>query len=380
MFKRNIIYLALLTALLPCSCGKQDSPRTMETGAPVPIVLGTNVSVVALSKAAGAQGALDGWTGQDLYVYGIESSSSGLNLSDGGRFIDGVKVQAPPDGELSGAIAVYNPAVSSGNEPFYYEGSKRYEFFAYYKDDALLGAPAIGSSSISFPITIDGSQDIMAAVTDHESDLAKARVGADVRDSDLYSAYSARRDVHPNLIFSHLLSRFEFKVQTGFTDSDSRAGKIKVAGLKVDTPSKATLTVVGDNPGLAGQEAPDELYLRVGTAGSRVLLGTGNAVPVSESPETLGEMMLFPGHASYPVTIYLMQDGYSVQETFPVSMEIKFDPDDPDESARGAMAGTKYIVTIVIWGLEQVQTKVEMTLWQGGRSFNLDPDEIEDKN
>lgn len=383
MRMRYTILLLFTGYLAMVSCNKASSEGVPGVEG-TPILLGSNVQFVNVTKAGSAYGPLDEWDAHEVFVYGIEHGSAGLNVQTG-RYIDRISALAPAKEEgseeknLKGPIQLYNPKAADP-EPFYYEGNKKYEFFATYVDDALLGDPAYSESSIVIPIKIDGTQDVMLATTNHAEDLANAREGSDVDETDLYSAYSARRDVHPNLVFQHQLSRFVFRIKTGFEDTDPRAGKIRIVGLSVNSHDEADMTVVGSEQGITEKGETTEIFLRRGSPGNLVILDKDNAINVTEKLDTLGEMMLFPGKEEYPVTLYLQQDGYSAQEVFKVSLNISFQTSSSEpqpEAETVAKAGTKYIVTMVIWGLQNVQSTVTMTEWEGGRSFYLDPDDIE---
>ena len=366
---------ALLAALSSCS---KSTVGGIDDTVVMPVTLGTNVGAVEVSKAEGASGALDGWNSNQVYVYGIETSTSeGPNIS-GGRFIDGVAATAPVSG-TSGSLTLYNPDVTSGDEPFYYQGSRKYEFFGYYVDDAEVDTPQITSTSISIPIRIDGTQDVMTAATIHENDLAGAKEGAAVEESDIYSAYSARRDVHPNLVFRHQLSRFVFKARTGFADSDERAGKISVTGLVVKADTEATLTVVGEQ-GISGTLSNADLPLWRGSAGALQQISRENAVPITMTEDVLGDMMLYPGGKKYPITIFFHQDGYTVGDGyFSTSLEldfsnISFDVNSGQAKDTESVAGHQYTVTFTVWGLQGVDVNVSLDDWKPSGSFTINPD------
>ena len=377
------IQLSLMCFLVAVSCNKATSEASPSADG-TPILIGSNVRFVSVTKAGSAYGPLDEWDAHEVFVYGIEHGSAGLDVQTG-RYIDRISALTPSkdeeseDKNLRGPINLYNPNAIN-QEPFYYEGNKKYEFFAYYVDDALLGAPVYTDSSISFPLTIDGTQDVMLATTNHEADLALAREGSDVEEADLYSAFAARRDVHPNLVFQHQLSRFVFRVKTGFDDTDPRAGTIRIVGLSVNAHTEADMTVVGQEQVIEGKGEKTEISLRRGSPGNLIVLDKDSAVNVTEKLDTLGEMMLYPGQKDYPVTLYLQQEGYTAQDVFKVTLNILFNTSSESETGTEesvAEAGTKYIVTMVIWGLQNVQSTVTMTEWEGGRSFYLDPDDIE---
>ena len=56
-------------------------------------------------------------------------------------------------------------------------------------------------------MTIDGTQDILLGAPVKSADVAG---NAEVNEADVYSAFSARRGVIPNVVFNHALTRYTF--------------------------------------------------------------------------------------------------------------------------------------------------------------------------
>lgn len=116
----------------------------------------------------------------------------------------------------------------------YFPGNGAYSFWAYRIDDALDPAPAAlpaqayvyvddtnaevaadaaTASKVVVPIDIDGSQDIMVAIADTATALTQLQNKVATATMDrIYTAYSARRAVNPQLSFQHLLTRLSFRV------------------------------------------------------------------------------------------------------------------------------------------------------------------------
>ena len=128
--------------------------------------------------------------------------------------------------------------VLEGNIQYnYFPGNGAFSFWAYRVDDALdetaLDAAALAASNRKYtyvndlnapvdsteatkvivPIDIDGSQDIMVAIADTAAALTKLQGKVATATMDrIYTAYSARRAVNPQLQFNHLLTRLYFQV------------------------------------------------------------------------------------------------------------------------------------------------------------------------
>ena len=122
--------------------------------------------------------------------------------------------------------------IVGGAEQFqYFPSTGSYDFWAYRADDAG-GAPAVDASGNVYqvPFEINGTQDLMIAVTDtaKAAQSLKAKEPSKFADEDaalekIYSAYSARRGVNPKLKFSHLLTRLTFEVKAATRDVSTAA-------------------------------------------------------------------------------------------------------------------------------------------------------------
>ena len=132
----------------------------------------------------------------------------------------------------------------------YFPGNGAYSFWAYRIDDALDPAPAAlpaqpfvyvddtnaevafdapTASKVVVPIDIDGSQDIMVAIADTVAALTQLNTKLDAQGKQattqdrIYTAYSARREVNPQLSFQHLLTRLSFRVIADSRDVSNKA-------------------------------------------------------------------------------------------------------------------------------------------------------------
>ena len=254
-------YFALaLTAGLFASCSSDEVALAPQANlddsqkAPIELKLG---SLSSVTRGTGTVGSLAGagdnvWAGQKFNVYmfdkgtltlaqdelgnaiydnqefaspnvlaGVSADASAKVIAAAGTDIDGTNtVQNPnPDGLILTEVNGYFP--QGGN----------FDFWAYRLDGAGTAAPALntGGDAMIVPFTIDGSQDIMvakAAPTTAEEALKQAAdaahnneqwyqlTGGDVPESQVYSAYAARRGMQPHLNFQHLLTRLAFTVKS----------------------------------------------------------------------------------------------------------------------------------------------------------------------
>lgn len=99
---------------------------------------------------------------------------------------------------------------------------------AYNKTTADVKTAATDATLWTVPFTITGSEDLMST----KAELTTTQVGlmptSGNRVNDYYSAYAARKGVHPTLTFNHLLTRLQFSV---------KAGNDAAAGYEASTPA-----------------------------------------------------------------------------------------------------------------------------------------------
>ena len=414
-------------AIVAASCAKTPAPVQTPDGPEAPAVegkvavqFGTNVVANATTKASGP---ISGWSEQSLYILGFARTETGKAWDT--PFINNVKAVAPaanppadpaPAPVMEGDIKVWaktNPA----NEPFYYSGTTTYDFYGYYVDDAASNLdeegnpkPTLSTDKYVLPIQINGGQDILLAQADPDYALAKAKERNGNFDTDYpgfvsqyaFSAYAARRDVHPILQFEHLLTQLQFKVESG-TDFTPVTGspqiyvdKIAITGLNtkaefcVASGNKVELGLKGFDSVNDNKDIKDELLV---LTDSYVPLDHDSHVQVPSKNVAAVEVgtpiMLFPA-ASFDVELYLCQAGVT-QEVAPIKRTINITdiPNRPDVNgiAYGApeyasdnlqtefTKGYSYTITFKVYGLESVDITAELAEWKDGGSISIDTDD-----
>lgn len=347
---------------------------------PVAIRFGEGLPRIVATKGLGP---IDDWnTDQDLYIYGISregvnsqaTADAPLDLTASGILINNVKAESAPapngnPSEIRESITVYSDPAHQ--IPFFYAPDRRYEFFGYYVDDAVTNpSPTVGETSITLPIVIDGSQDIMLASTDKEADRALAT--QDVSLDRLYSATSSRRGVVPNLVFQHQLSRFNVQVRNG--SSSQTASNYKLAYIRIESNTEGTLVIATKQEkapgGIVNTSNPQYLDL---IRNGHVFSEADNFVPLNELIE-VGDVMVMPGNQVYKMKIGLLQLGYTA-DGVPAEAEYNIDLSELlDDAEAKAEPGYKYNVKIVIFGLEEIKVSVSLAAWELGGEVLVDPD------
>ena len=372
MKKYHLLAAVAFVALAACTKnGQTNVPEItdpLEDGTPVPVLFS------AVSPSTGVQvksvGAVDkAWSGQELKIYGYDRTVT--DFSDE-AFIDNVSATAPADGN-KGVIEVLNNAAQ--NEPFYYVTGKYYDFYGYHIDDAATGEPVKTPTSVSVPFELKGSQDLMLAKADQQTDIDAAGKTDEVNADKAYSAFAARRGVQPNLLFKHQLTRFTFEIVAG-----SEAGSdIYVTNVKIASKYKGSLEVVGQNRGLVdvAEETAELALMEKVDNGVQALTEVKPEAYVEGKTnyKAIGEsIMVIPGETSYKLYVSTRQDGVTTeiapQEWILDIAKIEGAP----EGATKFEAGYSYKVKIVIYGLEEVKITAELEDWKEGGSTVLDPD------
>ena len=356
MKKYFFLAAAALVALAACSKSplaesvnpaEGVDPDEIFTGSEkYPITFASNV-VTTKSMVKGG-GSVEAWAGQTLYVYGIVRDVDADTLKwDSGVLVDNVPV-VPVSG-VKDTVMVRD----AFDNPYYYDNSARYDFFGYYVDDAFVTGsetPENNAGTITLPIQINGSQDVMLAYADRDSAVKGTPYSAE----KMFSAYGVRKNIIPNLKFKHQLSRFVFKVIKG-DDPNSELAKLYVESLSVESFANADMTIVGENRGLAVPVDARKEYLPLtnrGVAFEPVLVeGT--------VPQALGEsVMVMPGEENYNIKVGVGFLPTGESETIHQIVEGLKIP-----VSGGAQAGKSYTITLTVYNLQTVIVSVDLEPW-----------------
>ena len=352
----------MLAALLSCS-HKQESEMPQSPAAPsedrVAVQLGLDMKGLVQTKSLGT---VDLWNGtQKLFIYGFPLVNGEPDWEH--PFIDNVGAASPANG-TTGTIDLYNPAVTAPNEPFYYEEGTTYDFYGYYIDDALdvntnNGAPHLYPEGWAVWLNLNGQQDIMHATTDRA--LAAADGGISLE--RVYSAYAARRGVHPELTFSHMLSRFRFRLLSG---SASATEHVTVDALAIEGDRRAALVVAGPQAG----------YFVHGNAGWLNLpMASAVTLPAADGTKKPldGCIMVTPDYDSYKLRLHLNQDGVTDSPANTAELVIKME-DLVGATEPLSVAGHSYWVNITVYGLNEIVLSVSLADWDVVGTVDIDPD------
>lgn len=265
--KKQFFYAALAIALMS-SCSKDNepvvNPNPDEGNDKVAIELGVQtMGATITTRGTGFAGnqATDGevtWDQQPLQLLMVkkitEANKTLTKATEEGEtgpgyIFKGLEFSAPSKTKTNDGKGL---VTNSTGTVKYYPSTGAYDFFGFHFDDATLTNSVDldnlpdGSTSLSYELTIDGTQDIMiakAALTTEQQELIDASKGAELTSevayARAYSSWAARKGVQPIMTFNHLLSRLDFVAKIG-------------EDLKVATPQ---ITVTKTSAGTAYTEA-----------------------------------------------------------------------------------------------------------------------------
>lgn len=475
--KKQFFYAALAITLMS-SCSKDNDPVTVDPTDPttpevidkkVALELGINAPAVTPStRATGTVGGVDEatnlWKGQTLYIVAydkgtttrtidtetIEKDENG-DVTNAGKYIfDGLTFKAPTqkwDNATNGIENKENNQNISilsgdGNEikAVYYNPTGNMDFYGYHIDD-LTGTLDDETKTVS-GITITGAEDLLGAKTKKvstenypaakEEDINTFNVEGGDRG---FSAWAARRNIHPILDFKHLLTRLTFKVTAAkesaaewYWDTDnsvfkenktssdlgdnsdkSTAVKIKKISVK-GVKNQMQIILDGSETGKTypyaeaiTESTSKDLQLQSRGVASTMETLTPTAPKVYDSNEAnksewneavngtysvntpVGESLMIPaGDTSISLEIELEQLVVDTRELdgTPKTYKLKTGLVTPTLDYTDILdkvgeldkftAGYSYDITIKVYSFEEIKITAELTKWENGGNFDVD--------
>ena len=364
------LLFSIAAVAIAASCQKpQDNllePDPLDDGTPVKVLLGTNV----INATAKASGPLDKFNRTTLSIFAIDKAST--DWTQGDPFL------------LKNYSVTTEANLTSTSTPTsietdkYYKDNVNYKFFGYYVDDLLHTDDKlkVTADAVTLPVEITGYEDILLATTDEAEDYKAAQQTAQNNNQTfntnrVYSAYSARRDVVPNLVFNHQLTRLDFVFETGEAIDENT--KVEVVGIAVGSVKKGLLTVAGDGQGLVpANENEVDLPLKYPTESAALAMPSAKD-DTANFGDNGNSIMVYPKAGSYKLAIKIRQskkvrdtwtDGTVEERTFSIALSGDADFE----------AGKKYEVTVITYGMEPVIVGVKLTDWAIGDDVLIDSD------
>lgn len=377
-----------LTACVDKSYSGIVSEMTADEQLPVHIIVGDPGDILE-SKGSGAieDGDQAVWEGRTINVFAfrrdLESDYSMVSASGHDDcLIDG---SIDRDGCLGGKEATVNREDSyirwTGSEDlvYYYPGQQPYDFFAYYTDGPVADSDIYrGKEDVRIMLDIDGSSDIMSAYASLTEEQLGRPSFSDMDRIDLgtysFSAWSAKRNIHPVFYFNHHLVRFDFVIRAGWESAET----IIIDSLVIKAKDKAVFTVAHKNPSRMGLDFSASDYGRIPLSekdGSPLRKDFWKPEFTQEGVEMkpLGGSLMVAPDVRYDAYLYLkehMDDGEIKTHENHINLicdEGHFD------------SGAQYEVKATIFGLTSVNISVNLAKWEEGGSVNIGSDKFEDE-
>lgn len=386
--KKLFLMGAVASLGLLASCSSDDDLSTGGKNDLQQIKIGMGVqTTVGATRGTGSVGSVgeanNKWAGQAINIYMFNKGTLDLaKWDDGIAIYDNAAFYAP-------TAASTGLATAADHSVKYYPTQSSFDFWGYRLDDAIQGAPAVSEDGTMQEVgfELNGSQDIMVGkATPDEEDLAKC---AD--ETKIYSAYAARRNVQPDIVFKHLLSRLVFSVTGGNKDACNDTYGVKVTGITVKSKYKGKLIVAYTqdaevtNELVPTEDVTDLELMQRDVADTQ---GNNNLIPlVAKGPEwddaenkaittNIGEAILAVPADQYELTIKLKQlvktqtdPEAEAEKTFSYNDVIKLADDKVFE------AGYSYNVNIKVYGLSEIKINTTLTPWVDGGNINMNPED-----
>lgn len=395
--RRMYFYAAALALGTLSSCSNDPEVSASGNGASEgrqAILLNVNnPNSVVVTRGTGTVGDLKDdvtnnvWRGESLRImmfkkgtfeYAVEGEPAKEVFKD-------LIVTAPSDQQ-------YGAIVPSDGEMKYFPTTGQYDFFGYRIDDANPAAASAESiaelsddqRTMQVDFTIDGSQDLMvakAAVSEENSDLKDYA----------YSAYTARRDVQPDLKFNHLLTRLTFNAIAAEAEAADPVSGVRVTAIKIKsrTTGKMIVAYTEDaKPASASDyilwdDATEELSLKQRVAANAPLEAleevslqwdeTANGGLGAGIPVKVGEALLVSPEETYEMIVEVAQtpDANTPEHVTPFSQVVDL------KTGMPFLPGYSYNVNITLYGLKTIEVSAELNGWENGGDVNLTPEDDE---
>lgn len=397
---KKFFFFAIAALGMMAGCQKQeinDVQKPVDDSDRVAVQFNIDAPSLTIAKTKGA-GPVEAWANQDLYVLGYKRTTTSFELTN--ALIPNVKTSAPASGKEN-EIDVVRPAddaVAPG-EPYYYADGKDavYDFYGYYVDDAAgantLTAEATGAS---IALTINGTQDVMAAKADpvYDIEFCENENGRKIPSTTAYSAYAARRGVHPTLTFNHMLTRFNFHVVAGaesaknivvesisldsYDDVVLTVAPVPALAKAANETAKAVFTLDGVNANAPYTPYPYAAEQSVQDAVKAAGFEYDTADLLEDDKAKAGKsIMAVAGETSHKITLRTVLSGkQTVIPPLDLTLEASSIVDkDGKNTLTAFQAGYQYDVILTVYGPEEVKITAVLSDWKEGGSSVIDPDD-----
>lgn len=342
-----------------------------ESKVAIELSAGSPVSVV--SKAA-----VEKWNDSEVNVFGLKRKrgiavgDNAYDFTDPDSFVDYPTTAAAG---TSASLEVY--ADKEKEIPYFYTEGNVYDFYGYHLGGATATEKNISGDTYSYFVTFWGNNDLMYADTDRAEDILTSN-DPSVTESDVYSAWAARRNIHPTLVFHHALTRLNFIVK----GKGNKWQDVAITGVDVKSVNTGTLAVTGTDIGFTpSEETPAVLSLK--TAADENLVSED--VTLNPDDVALGGegacLIIAPDVDEIEVTVHMKHKDYEdiplADYTFTVKASDVSNKDEYGNAVPVSLfeAGHAYDFYINVYGPEEIVITAQITDWEDGGDYTYDPDD-----
>lgn len=286
-----------------------------------------------------------------------------------------------------------------------------YDFFAYYHDGAASGEITRDDDRISFPVKIDGSQDLMCGVAEltpeqlETIDLMEDEEEKQAIKQFYFSAFSGRRNVWPIFHMAHQLAYIKVNLKAGNAFDDS----VRVHDIRLETHTVGNFVVAAKDKRLGATfdgSGIEKLSLRDIINGKAILSGEegleGNPGPSGvknnsdDNDETVNEEEIDNSCPTWNEReIYLRYNEDGTEPPVKVAGELLVPPgnnvklhtwlSNKDTQWKSEYtilsvdsefeAGRTYNLNLTVYGPKIIRVEVKATPWEQGGDIELDTED-----
>ena len=363
MKKVFLCIAAAATMLAGCKKAEMNiQPQNpVDDTTPVAMQLGASSPSFTLTKAAVTE-----WQQTPVFVYGLQNGEDEVT-----PVFENYSTVVPSN--TNAVLEIYQDAEKQA--PYFYSEGFTYDFYGYHVGQATIeGETAVDDNGeVSFEVKFDGSNDVMYAYANKAEDIKKDPT-RNVRESDAYSAWAARRSVHPTLVFEHALTQFVFKV----TGMNEKSKNVTIKSIKVQSVDNGTLTVVGEELGFVPAEEETTTLVLKNADDTEFAAATVVPNVTFTAGGTGASLMVAPGMESLHVEVEMWNNQFDIDlddYIFDAAASAVRKTDSAESAGLTAFAaGTAYNIYINVYGPEEIEITAELTKWKNGGDYTYDPD------
>lgn len=333
----------------------------------IPVMVAVSNVDGGLTKGSGIVENLSGLVGRPVYVHAVRAENGVSYKDEGSVLLDSRRATLGKED--------FYLHWSDGMVKYYPNGSRykeRYDFFAYYLDDAVRGTKATEDNTAKLRISVDGTQDVMIARGDNSTQNTKLR-------SNMFSYYTARANVIPVFHFKHCMTCLDFKILPGV--SAEYRYNITVQSVKVYTHTSLDFTYAARDSldlGVLPAEDADRVQLALkgegGAAFPRDHYILQTRYTESEQQKALpidGNMLIHPTMQPTSSVVLSIDELRLDASGNPVGSVNSSNVTVTINHPQGLKAGNRYTVSLTLSGNMSVSASVAMTPWTDAGNIDL---------